>query len=45
MKKVAGMLRLDLAQYRELETLQEFGTELDKETRKQLARREELLKY
>jgi len=40
MKKVAGMLRLDLAQYRELETFAKFGTELDKETRKQLARGE-----
>jgi len=47
MKKVAGMLRLDLAQYRELETFAKFGTELDKETQKQLARGErtvELLK-
>lgn len=40
MKKVVGMLRLDLAQYRELETFAKFGTELDKETRKQLARGE-----
>jgi F-type H+/Na+-transporting ATPase subunit alpha len=40
MKKVTGMLRLDLAQYRELETFTKFGTELDKETRKQLARGE-----
>ncbi|MBM3705560.1 MAG: F0F1 ATP synthase subunit alpha [Actinobacteria bacterium] len=40
MKKVAGMLRLDLAQYRELETFAKFGTELDRETRKQLARGE-----
>jgi F-type H+-transporting ATPase subunit alpha len=40
MKKVAGMLRLDLAQYRELETFAKFGTELDKETKKQLARGE-----
>ena len=40
MKKVAGMLRLDLAQYRELETFTKFGTELDKETQKQLARGE-----
>jgi F-type H+/Na+-transporting ATPase subunit alpha len=47
MKKVSGMLRLGLAQYRELETFAKFGTELDKETRKQLARGErtvELLK-
>lgn len=40
MKKVSGMLRLDLAQYRELETFAKFGTELDKETKKQLARGE-----
>ncbi len=40
MKKVAGMLRLDLAQYRELETFAKFGTELDKETKKQIARGE-----
>lgn len=40
MKKVAGMLRLGLAQYRELETFAKFGTELDKETKKQLARGE-----
>lgn len=40
MKKVAGMLRLDLAQYRELETFAKFGTELDRETKKQLARGE-----
>ena len=40
MKKVSGMLRLGLAQYRELETFAKFGTELDKETKKQLARGE-----
>jgi F-type H+-transporting ATPase subunit alpha len=40
MKKVSGMLRLGLAQYKELETFAKFGTELDKETRKQLARGE-----
>lgn len=38
MKKVTSMLRLDLAQYRELEIFAKFGTELDEETRKQLAR-------
>lgn len=32
MKKVAGKLRLDLAQFRELEAFVEFGQELDKET-------------
>ncbi|HEX6940014.1 MAG TPA: F0F1 ATP synthase subunit alpha [Longimicrobiales bacterium] len=40
MKKVAGRLRLDLAQYRELEAFAQFGTELDPATQKQLARGE-----
>lgn len=38
MKQVAGRLRLDLAQYRELEAFSQFGTELDKATQAQLAR-------
>ncbi len=38
MKKVAGRLRLDLAQYRELEAFAEFGSELDKASQAQLAR-------
>src|ERR1041385_3091313 len=38
MKKVAGRLRLDLAQYRELEAFPQFGSELDQATQKQLAR-------
>lgn len=38
MKQVAGMLRLDLAQYRELEAFAQFGSELDKATQAQLAR-------
>src|SRR5206468_5860148 len=38
MKKVAGRLRLDLAQYRELEAFAQFGSELDQATQKQLAR-------
>lgn len=38
MKQVAGRLRLDLAQYRELEAFAQFGTELDKATQSQLAR-------
>src|SRR6056297_2537101 len=33
MKKVAGTLKLDLAQYRELESFAQFGSELDAETR------------
>lgn len=36
MKEVAGMLRLDLAQYREMEAFAQFGTELDKATVAQL---------
>ncbi|HUH00056.1 MAG TPA: F0F1 ATP synthase subunit alpha [Gammaproteobacteria bacterium] len=40
MKSVAGRLRLDLAQYRELEAFAQFGSELDASTQKQLARGE-----
>jgi F-type H+-transporting ATPase subunit alpha len=40
MKKVAGRLRLDLAQYRELEAFAQFGTELDPSTQQQLERGE-----
>ncbi len=38
MKKVAGRLKLDLAQYRELEAFAQFGSDLDKATQAQLAR-------
>ncbi|MGC8892648.1 MAG: F0F1 ATP synthase subunit alpha [Candidatus Saccharicenans sp.] len=38
MKQVAGKLRLDLAQYRELQTFAQFGTELDKASQAQLER-------
>jgi F-type H+-transporting ATPase subunit alpha len=38
MKKVAGRLRLDLAQYRELEAFAKFGSDLDKATLAQLRR-------
>jgi len=38
MKKVAGKLRLGLAQFRELETFAKFGTDLDKETKKLINR-------
>ncbi|MDG2282928.1 MAG: F0F1 ATP synthase subunit alpha, partial [Longimicrobiales bacterium] len=38
MKKVAGRLRLDLAQYRELEAFAQFGSDLDSATQRQLAR-------
>ncbi len=47
MKKIAGMLRLDLAQFRDLEAFAQLGTELDKATQAQLdrgARMVELLK-
>jgi F-type H+-transporting ATPase subunit alpha len=47
MKKVAGRLRLDLAQYRELAAFMQFASELDKATQQQLnrgARMVELLK-
>ncbi|KKN63415.1 hypothetical protein LCGC14_0501890 [marine sediment metagenome] len=42
MKQVAGKLRLDLAQYRELVTFAQFGTELDKTSQSQLDRGERL---
>ncbi|MDR0953713.1 MAG: F0F1 ATP synthase subunit alpha [Elusimicrobiota bacterium] len=38
MRKVAGTLRIDLAQYQELESFAQFGSELDKESQGQLAR-------
>jgi len=38
MKKIAGTLRLDLAQFRELEAFAQFGSDLDKSTQAQLAR-------
>ena len=47
MKQVAGMLRLELAQYRELAAFAQFGSDLDKATQRQLdrgARLVELLK-
>ncbi|MGH3131324.1 MAG: F0F1 ATP synthase subunit alpha, partial [Gaiellaceae bacterium] len=43
MKKVAGRLRLDLAQYRELEAFAQFGSELDAATQKALARGERMV--
>ena len=38
MKSIAGMLRLDLAQFRELEAFSKFGSDLDDTTQKQLTR-------
>ena len=43
MKKVAGTLRLDLAQYRELQAFSQFASDLDEATRKQLERGERLV--
>jgi F-type H+-transporting ATPase subunit alpha len=43
MKKVAGRLRLDLSQYRELEAFAQFGSELDQTTQRALARGERMV--
>lgn len=43
MKKIAGTLRIDLAQYRELEAFAKFGSDLDKATLQQLRRGERLV--
>ena len=43
MKKVAGSLRLDLAQFRELEAFTKFGSELDKSTQAQINRGQRLI--
>ncbi len=43
MRQVAGRLRLDLAQYRELEAFAQFGSELDEATRSALARGERMV--
>jgi F-type H+/Na+-transporting ATPase subunit alpha len=43
MKKVAGRLRLDLAQFRELEAFAQFGSELDQATQQALARGERMV--
>ncbi len=43
MKQVAGSLRLDLAQYRELAAFAQFGSDLDKTTQAQLARGERMM--
>jgi F-type H+-transporting ATPase subunit alpha len=42
MKQVAGMMRLELAQFRELRAFAQFGSDLDKATQEQLARGERL---
>lgn len=43
MKKVAGTLKLDLAQYRELEAFAKFGSDLDKSTQRTLSKGERLV--
>ncbi|MBL0175259.1 MAG: F0F1 ATP synthase subunit alpha [Ignavibacteria bacterium] len=43
MRKIAGSLRLDLAQYRELEAFAKFGSDLDKQTQQLLRRGAHLL--
>src|SRR5262245_62720837 len=42
MKQVAGTLRLDMAQYRELAAFAQFGSDLDAATQRQLARGQRL---
>ncbi len=44
MRRVAGRLKLELSQYRELEAFSQFGSELDWETQRTLARGERLVK-
>ena len=44
MRRVAGRLKLELSQYRELEAFSQFGSELDQETQRTLARGERLVK-
>jgi F-type H+/Na+-transporting ATPase subunit alpha len=44
MRKVAGRLKLDLSQYRELEAFSQFGSELDAQTQRTLARGARLVK-
>ncbi len=43
MKKIAGSLRLDLAQYRELAAFAQFGSDMDAATKKQLTRGERMV--
>ena len=44
MRRVAGRLKLELSQYRELEAFAQFGSELDTDTQRTLARGERLVK-
>ena len=43
MKQVAGRLRIDLAQFRELQAFAQFGSDLDESTKKSLARGERMI--
>jgi F-type H+-transporting ATPase subunit alpha len=43
MRKVAGRLRLDLGQYRELEAFAQFGSDLDRATQQALTRGEKMV--
>jgi F-type H+-transporting ATPase subunit alpha len=43
MKQIAGELRLELSQYRELEAFAEFSSDLDEESKEQLARGDRLM--
>jgi F-type H+/Na+-transporting ATPase subunit alpha len=44
MKKVAGKLKIELSQYRDLEAFAQFGSDLDADTQRTLARGERLVK-
>jgi F-type H+-transporting ATPase subunit alpha len=44
MKKVAGKIKIELSQYRELEAFAQFGSDLDVDTQRTLARGERLVK-
>ncbi|HEX8120021.1 MAG TPA: F0F1 ATP synthase subunit alpha, partial [Solirubrobacteraceae bacterium] len=44
MKKVAGRLKLELSQFRDLEAFAQFGSDLDRDTQQTLARGERLVK-
>jgi F-type H+/Na+-transporting ATPase subunit alpha len=44
MKKVAGRIKLELSQYRDLEAFAQFGSDLDADTQRTLARGERLVK-
>ena len=43
MKKVAGTLKLDYSQYRELQSFSQFGSDLDKDTKDRLAKGERIV--